>query len=241
MPNKVVNFLTAGDPKQAAYLVAAAALAQPLSAAALKIPGVGAGLNYVDSMLAKVSPNAANAITPILPTTLVAAILEIVGQKMNKPILKRAGEVLMITNLVSLGASIGDVVSTVTGLQGVDFTLGRRRGMRGVDFTRSGVGAVPAMRGVDFTRSGMGAIPSMRAIPAMRGLTAHDSADFGRTFADFGAGIPGETIRSAAGTYKTSADFGAIPSMRGYSHTMDVMGPDDDGQQMPEESSDHMV
>jgi hypothetical protein len=237
MLKKVSNFLTAGDPKQAGMLVVAAALSQPVSALALKIPGLGKVLNMTDSALAKVSPQAANAITPILPTAFIAALLEVAGAKMNKPALRKAGAALMITNIVSIGASIGDVISSATGLQGVDFTLGRsRRGMRGVDFTRTGVGAIPAMRGVDFTRTGVG------AIPALRGLTAHDRADFGRSTADFGAG--GETIRSAAGTYKTPADFGAVPAvsaMRGYAHTADVMGPDDDGQQNPEESADHMI
>lgn len=139
--NAVKNFLVAGDANEAAYLAAAAALSRPLSAGLMKVPGVGAALGKVDAILAKVSPKAADAITPVLPSIAVAALLEVAGKK--SPHAKKLSRALMAANIVSIGAAVGETIASVTGLKGVDYTP--VSGMRGVDYTP--VGAIPHMSG----------------------------------------------------------------------------------------------
>lgn len=231
MPAKIVDFLTAGDKEQAAYILAAAALSEPLAGAAMKVPGAGAALQAVTNALASVSPTAASAIAPIVPNLVIAVGAELIGQKMGQKKVQAFGKALMITNIVDLGEAIGSLLASAVGLQGVDYTA-----MRGVDFTmgrhRRGVGAVP--RGI-------------AAVPSMRGLTSHDRADFGAGSSD--------SIVTAGGTLKTAADFGRqmadfggvdytmgmVPSMRG-AHTMDAQIADgSDDSDNPDESADHTV
>ncbi len=216
---KALNLLTAGDPREAGFILAAAAVSEPLAGLALKVPGLGSVLAAVNSAISGVSPNAAAAIVPLVPNLLVALAAEAIGQKTGKKSVQDFGKALMITNIVDLGEALGSMVSSATGLSGVSYTpMGRRRGMRGVDFTRHAMGAVP--RGLSAVPHGMGSyLPSpggtlstaadFGAVPhGMHGLTYRDKADFGasRQAADFGG-----------------VDFtmSAIPSMRG-AHTGDV-------------------
>jgi hypothetical protein len=238
---KVVNWLTAGDPREASFILAAAAVSEPLASMALSVPGLGSILTAVNSALSGVSPNAAAAIVPILPNLAVALALEGIGQATGKKAVQDFGRGLMITNIVDLGEAVGSLLSSAAGLSGVSYTpMGRhRRGMRGVDFTMSavprGLSAVPrglgsylpSPGGTLSTAADFGAVPR-----GMRGLTSRDNADFGdaRQAADFGG-----------------VDFtmGAIPSMRG-SHTGDVMYPDptvdqDGNEDDTNESNDHTV
>lgn len=245
---KALDWITGGNPREAAFILGAAAVSEPLASAALNIPGLGSVLMAVNSALATVSPNVGAAIVPILPGLLVALAAEAAGQKLGPKgkVLQEFGRGLMITNIVDLGEALGDAVSTMMGLSGVSFTptMGRHRGMRGVSFTKNHMGAVP--RGLSAVPRGMGSyLPSpggtlstdadFGGIPhGMGGLTYRDKADFGdsRQMADFGG-----------------VDFtmGAYPSMRGGgSHTGDVMfadptldanGEEDDTS----ESNDHTV
>lgn len=232
---KALDFITAGDPKEAGYILAAAALSEPAAALALQIPGLGSVLAQVNTTLAGINPNLAAAVVPILPTFLLALIAEFAGKKTGNKHVQGMGKGLMITNIVDFGEALGATLSSAAGLSGVSFTpmsavphgMGRKRhGMRGVSYTPMG------------------------AIPSMRGLTRHDNADFGRQMADFG----GENLMTSAGMVSTAADFGgvdftmgAVPrGFKGGSHTGDVQYPnpqtDSDGNTIDlDESNDHMT
>lgn len=243
---KAMDFVTAGDPREAGFILAAAALSEVIASAALQIPGLGSALTSINTALTGVNPSLAAAVVPILPTFAAALAAEFIGQKTGKKAVLDFGRALMITNIVDLGEALGATVSSAAGLSGVAYTpMGRRRSMKGVDFT---MGAVPR---------GLGSVPrGLRAIPSMGGLTRHDNGDFGgvdftsmgRQMADFG----GENLMTPAGMVSTAADFGrrrhmgAVPSLRGGAHTGDVMYPDpqvdSDGNEIDlDESNDHMT
>jgi hypothetical protein len=170
MGNQALDFLTAGNKRDAAFILAAAALSEPLAAGALMIPGVGTGLASLNTFLAGINPNLAAAVVPILPTFTLAVALELIGKKTGSKATSDFGRGLVITSIVDFGEAVGAAFSSAAGLSGVSYTpmgavprgLGRHRGLHGVSYTP--MGAVPR---------GLGAIPSMR------GLTRHDNADFG--------------------------------------------------------------
>lgn len=239
---KALDFVTAGDPKEAGYILAAAALSEVIASAALQIPGLGSLLTTVNTALAGINANLAAAVTPILPTFFAALGAEFAGQKTGNKMVQDFGKALMITNIVDLGEALGASLSSATGLAGVSFTpMGRRH---------RHMGAVP--RGLSAVPRGLSAVPR-----GMRGLTMRDNADFGTylpspggtlsTDADFGRQMADFGGVSFVPNHMSGVDFtmGAVPSMRG-AHTGDVMyqagAVDADGNQdNSDESNDHTV
>lgn len=201
---QVGDFLVAGDPKEAAYLAAASALAAPLSGIALKVPGVSQVLVMVDQALMKVNPKVANAVSPVLPSLAIAGVLEVVGRQAKVKQAQELAKALMAANIVAIGSAVGAIISGAAGLQGIPE-------LRGVDYTPM-AGRHRGMRGVDYT--------PMAALPSLRGMGYNDqpgsSADFGR-----GDDVvsPAGVMKSAADFGRDSADFGAIPSMHGVDYT----------------------
>jgi hypothetical protein len=226
MGNKVVDFLTIGSPREAGFIVGAAAISEPIASLALSLPGVGSLLSSLNTALSSISPNVGATIVPVLPNVIVAALAEFAGLQTGQKVLRDFGRALMITNLVDLGESIGDALSSAAGISGVSYTP--------ISAIPRGISAVPrGLRGVDFTRS-MGAVPR-----GLRGLMpGKDDADFGR---GKGRRHMGSYLPSPGGTLSTAADFGrqmadfggvdftmsAVPRMRhmGQSHTGDMMFP----------------
>lgn len=238
---QIVDVATGGEGLEKAGYLVAASVGNELASSALMASAVG---TQIGAALAKINPKLPGLLLPILPGLAIA----FGASKMKNSKVKEFGKAVALLTLVDTAEALASMITGPVAsalnipLQGVDFTMGRHRGMRGVDFTRSG------MSGVDFTRSGMSAVPrGLSAYPSLRGLTARDNGDFGSGQAH------GDSFSSAGGTLKTGADFGrqmadfgAYPSMRG-AHTGDRMYPDaiadetGDDSDNPEESSDHTV
>lgn len=228
---EALNKITGGEASNAPYL-AAASVGNDVVSAAFQ----GALMKYAPSVvtaMAKVSPNLPVYVLPVVPGLATAYA----ASKSSNQHVKKLGQAIGLITLIDLVQSLSSLVSgpvmRSVGLEGVDFTVGRKRGMRGVDYTR--MGAVPR---------GLQAIPSLRGVDVtpMHGLTARDRADFGRERQVTSAG----TITTPADFGRQMADFGAVPSLRG-AHTMDRQyadaQPDESGDDSdnPEEGSDHTV
>jgi hypothetical protein len=239
-----------GVPGQAGYIgsanMAIAAATSGLAGAALtKLLDKATG-GKVSAMGTAAGP--VGAVVSVLPSFLIAALIEGAGEKVKNERVKKIGQaaaLLAVADLVQgLAGGAIEGVAAAAGLSGVSYTpMGRRRsGLHGVSFTKNHMGAVP--RGLSAIPRGIGSYMTspggtlstdadFGALPhGLRGLTHRDNADFGasRQAADFGG-----------------VDFtmGAYPSMRG-AHTGDVQyapsddqpGSDDD---QTNESNDHTV
>lgn len=270
MGDKIVSFLVGGDKGLATQLFIAPAVAGLVQdALAYAWPGFAGVVASVENTLNGISPQLGGLLGPIMPNLVLAIGAEAVGQQFKKPIIQKFGAALMFANIIDLGEAVGALASmaiipsaappaaaaatpaqavTSPALSGVDFTMGRRRGFRGVDFTaRQGIHGIP--RGLRGLPQGLRAMPSMRGVdfsatPGFGGLTPADRGDFGQGTSD--------AFQSAGGTLKTNADFGrqmadygAMPAMRG-AHTGDVMYADytqdaDGNDDNSDESNDHCV
>jgi hypothetical protein len=237
---QVVDVFTGGQGLEKAGYLVAASVGNELASSAFLASSLGSS---VGKALAKINPRLPGLLLPVLPGLAIA----FGASKTKNSKAKEFGKAVAIITLVDMAESLAALVTGPVAaalhipLQGVDFTMGRHRGMRGVDFTR-------AMHGVDYTA--MRGVPrGLQALPSLRGLTSHDRADFGagQSYDD--------AFSSAGGTLKTNADFGrqmadfgygATPSMRG-AHTGDRQYPDampdetGDDSDNPEEGSDHTV
>jgi colicin import membrane protein len=237
---QVVDVFTGGQGLEKAGYLVAASVGNELASSAFLASSLGSS---VGQALSKINPRLPGLLLPVLPGLALA----FGASKVKNSKAKEFGKAVAIITLVDMAESLAALVTGPVAaalhipLQGVDFTMGKHRSMRGVDFTR-------AMHGVDYT-SMRGVPRGLQALPSLRGLTSHDRADFGagQSYDD--------AFSSAGGTLKTNADFGrqmadfgygATPSMRG-AHTGDRQYPDampdetGDDSDNPEEGSDHTV